>query len=199
MVRPIGTCLRPSFLPQRPVEHLDIIVPPGRTEPRDRRAGASAVKRVAAVSAFGEQRPTTAAETLDALDDRIGHAGHDRPPVWRMTLAVPVRIPYRVGDYSHHAGRQTSGRNRRISIDLTDISYAHPSYAHPLALRPIPQPVVAARHRSPLFTCRHAIQRGAYAAIAPARPGSVQLPRRVATVPMAAWRPAEGLGRAAAA
>ena len=33
------------------------------------------IKRVTPVTAFGGQRPSVTAETLDTLDDRIGHAG----------------------------------------------------------------------------------------------------------------------------
>lgn len=34
---------------------------------------------VAAIATLGAQLAATAVEGLDALDDRIGHAGHDRP------------------------------------------------------------------------------------------------------------------------
>jgi hypothetical protein len=77
-----------NVFPQRPIEHLDAIVLAGRPEARDERAGTGTIERVAAVATLGEQLPATAAETLDALDDRIfGHGVHDRALRWRMSPA----------------------------------------------------------------------------------------------------------------
>jgi len=55
------------------------------------------IKGVASVPTLGEQPPSAATETLDALDDRIAHAGHARPPGRKLsrsgwgTLAESVR------------------------------------------------------------------------------------------------------------
>ena len=107
----------PSFLPQRPIEHFDPIVLAGRPEARDERAGTGTIKRVATVAAFGEQLPATAAEALDALDDRIvGHGVDDRTlgrrtsPTdacgigatrilrlgWHRIVCAPLRRPIRI-------------------------------------------------------------------------------------------------------
>jgi hypothetical protein len=54
--------------------------------------GIATIWRVATVATFGEQLPATAAEALDALDDRIiGHDVDDGAPCPRMSLADSLR------------------------------------------------------------------------------------------------------------
>lgn len=79
-VRPNGPVLVHRSLHSDQYKYLDTIVLPGRAQPRDRRTRTVTIKGVASVPAFGEQPPAAVTETLDALDDRIAHAGHARPP-----------------------------------------------------------------------------------------------------------------------
>jgi hypothetical protein len=79
----------PLFLPQRPIEHLDPIVLAGLAQARDRGAGSRMIERVTFVAALGVEPASATGESLDTLDDGIGHARHDKSPGRWLSRCAP--------------------------------------------------------------------------------------------------------------
>jgi hypothetical protein len=93
------------------MENLDTIVLRGLTQSRDGRTGVGMIERVSPVPPFGEQLATATPKTLDTLNDRIGHAGNDKSPGWRMSrgaLAARTRLDSTTAMASHHPGAATA-------------------------------------------------------------------------------------------